>query len=188
MSSILGDCSLPIDEEQPARRAAPPPVWPAGSRGVLTAAILAIALLLAWTSHSAPSPVGEALLGVPDLVLDPNTAPRQVLGALPHAGPNLVQQFVAARDERPFASLDDARQRVRGLGSATLGHLAPYLRFESATQLGPAGPVVHGDKQAVAKPRSTRRKKVRPDSPISLLPRLAARFSESNSLPIQRHD
>ena len=43
-------------------------------------------------------PRTEESSSFPDLVLDPNTAPEQVLMALPHAGPTLVGHLVEARD------------------------------------------------------------------------------------------
>ena len=36
------------------------------------------------------------------LRLDPNTVPPEVLTALPHVGPSLVNRWVTAREERPF--------------------------------------------------------------------------------------
>ena len=60
-----------------------------------------------------------------ELRLDPNTVPPEVLTALPHVGASLVDRWIKAREERPFDSLEDARVRVRGLGAATLGQIAP---------------------------------------------------------------
>jgi competence protein ComEA len=67
---------------------------------------------------------------VPVLVVDPNSAPPEVLGALPHVGGALVKKIVEQREIRPFQSLADLRHRVRGLGPATLARLAPHLRIE----------------------------------------------------------
>jgi competence protein ComEA len=69
----------------------------------------------------------------PVLVLDPNSAPPEVLGALPHVGDALVKKIVEQREIRPFQSLSDLRRRVRGFGPATLARLAPHLR------IGPSG-------------------------------------------------
>jgi hypothetical protein len=73
------------------------------------------------------------------LKLDPNTAPPQVLGALPQVGSTLVRQLVLARQVQPFTSLEDFLGRVRGVGPATLGHIAPYLRLEPAIGAGRVG-------------------------------------------------
>lgn len=70
-----------------------------------------------------------AARAVPRLVVDPNTAPRPVLGALPKLGPALTGRIVAARNEQPFRSIDDLDGRVRGIGPATLEALRPYLRI-----------------------------------------------------------
>ena len=69
----------------------------------------------------------------PVLVLDPNSAPPEVLEALPHVGGALVKKIVEQREIRPFQSLGDLRHRVRGLGPATLARLCPHLR------IGPSG-------------------------------------------------
>src|SRR5947209_2601986 len=72
------------------------------------------------------TPAGPAA-PAPRLIVDPNSAPPQVLGALPKLGPALVGRIVAARDAAAFRSLDDLDDRVRGIGPATLASLRPYL-------------------------------------------------------------
>lgn len=67
----------------------------------------------------------------PTLVADPNTAPRQVLGALPKIGPALADRIVEARSERPFQSLDDLDRRVSRIGPATMDVLRPHLAIDS---------------------------------------------------------
>ena len=79
----------------------------------------------------APPPVGP-ISRVPTLQVDPNTAPPEVLGALPRIGPSLAGAIVAERRIAPFRSLDDVDRRVRRVGPATVGALRPYLRFEPA--------------------------------------------------------
>jgi competence protein ComEA len=74
----------------------------------------------------------------PVLVVDPNSAPPEVMGALPHVGAALVKKIVEQRETRPFQSLGDLRRRVRGLGPATLARLAPHLRIGPSAQPGPA--------------------------------------------------
>jgi competence protein ComEA len=76
----------------------------------------------------------------PVLVIDPNTAPPAVLGALPRLGPALVGRLVAARQVTPFRSLDDLDTRVQGIGPATLTALRPYLHIERSD---PAAQTVH---------------------------------------------
>ncbi|MEO6811742.1 MAG: helix-hairpin-helix domain-containing protein [Isosphaeraceae bacterium] len=63
-----------------------------------------------------------------ELVVDPNTAPPEVLAALPRLGPTLVGRIEEARSIAPFASLDDLDDRVQGIGPATIPILRPHLR------------------------------------------------------------
>lgn len=71
----------------------------------------------------------------PELVIDPSTAPAGVLEALPSLGPGLVSRMVAAREAGPFASTEDLRRRVRGLGPITLAKLRPFLRIKAADEI-----------------------------------------------------
>jgi competence protein ComEA len=64
------------------------------------------------------------------LVIDLNTAPPAVLMALPRLGPVLVDRIVKERQARPFRSLADFDDRVKGIGPVTVAALAPYARFE----------------------------------------------------------
>jgi DNA uptake protein ComE-like DNA-binding protein len=59
--------------------------------------------------------------------LDVNEAGVAELMRLPHIGAAIAQRIVAARNERPFASVDDLR-RVRGIGPKTLAGLRPHVR------------------------------------------------------------
>jgi competence protein ComEA len=68
----------------------------------------------------------------PRLVVDLNSAPPEVLQALPHLGPATVARIVEARRAAPFRSLDDLGRRVRGIGPATVGSLRPFLSVEPA--------------------------------------------------------
>lgn len=65
----------------------------------------------------------------PHLAVDPNTAPPQVLLALPRLGPARVAAIVEARKHGPLRSLDDLDRNVRGIGPITARGIAPYLRF-----------------------------------------------------------
>jgi competence protein ComEA len=71
---------------------------------------------------------------VPVLVIDPNTAPASVLEALPHVGPSLVKQLIEQRQRLPFESIEEMRQRVRGLGPVMMARLAPHLRIKPSSQ------------------------------------------------------
>jgi hypothetical protein len=157
--------------------------WPAGARGLLAGAVIAAALGLAFVSQSVPRSDAE-IVKAPDLLLDLNTAPAHVLETLPHVGRTLVRQVVAAREEHPLVSLDDAGSRVRGLGPVTLAQIAPYLRFEPTAQQRFAGSQSRFDDRPAATTRVTRRKTTRSRKPKSatLQPRLVSRSPEMGTL------
>ena len=128
MSSMPGASAQP---EVDARSGQAVVQWilPAGSRGLLAASVMGVAMGLACTSYSVPGSAGGAIVAAPDLLIDLNTAPPPVLETLPHVGQTLVRQLVAARELRPLASLEETASRVRGLGPTTAARLRPYLRF-----------------------------------------------------------
>jgi competence protein ComEA len=108
----------------------PSPVpWPIGVRGLLTVLCVSAALGLRSFDRGVGTGTGAACKVAPRLVVDPNTAPPEVLAALPHVGPSLVRKLVEQRELRPFASMEDMRRRVRGFGPVTLARLAPHLRI-----------------------------------------------------------
>jgi hypothetical protein len=74
---------------------------------------------------------------VPRLRLDPSTAPREVLGALPGVGPKMADAIVATRKRRPFDSAKDFDDRVPGVGPRTMESLRPNLRFPDDRDDGP---------------------------------------------------
>ena len=102
---------------------------PVRARAFLAVILLASGVVL----HMASDPMGtvstRSCRVVPVLVVDPNSAPPEVLESLPHVGPSLVRQLVEQRRIRPFTSTDDLRRRVRGLGPATMARLGPHLRI-----------------------------------------------------------
>jgi competence protein ComEA len=134
MSSTPGAGPPDGEVDDAPNRARVSPVWPVGQRVVLTAAVLAAALALVVAGRSADRAQGDAIESAIVLKLDPNSAPPQVLGALPHVGPSLVRKLALARQIRPLTSLEDVRRRVRGVGPATLAQIAPFLTFDSVTQ------------------------------------------------------
>jgi hypothetical protein len=124
----------PIESNPPLERRSSvvPWSWPAGARILLAS----LAMAVAWGLSSASRDVrrsSEPIAGPPELVLDPNTAPPQALAALPHIGPALASRLVEARTDRPFSSLDDLRDRVRGVGPVTLARIAPYLKVDGVS-------------------------------------------------------
>ena len=134
MSSNPGHCPDCMPAENLPRSAAVTWPWPVGAWGVLAGAVILAAMGLAVASLFDQPSSGEAVAVVPELTVDPNTAPARVLTALPRIGPTLVREWVAARNARPFSSLEDVQRRVRGLGPVTLAQIAPYLRFEPLSQ------------------------------------------------------
>jgi competence protein ComEA len=108
--------------------------WTLPARLLMAGLALALALALARaTPPGRPGPAGD-----PALVVDPNTAPPEVLLALPRLGPVLVGRIVAERERAPFRSLYDLDARVNGVGPATVAAVRPFLRF------GPDGPAGAG--------------------------------------------
>jgi competence protein ComEA len=134
--------------------------WSAGSRGALGAAAVATTVILAAASGNFGTGGNGPPLVAPELVLDPNTAPAQVLTALPTVGPALVRRMIAAREERPFDSLEDARRRVRGLGPAGLARIAPHLRLKAVTELGKRMLAATSGSRPPKKPRTSRSKTI----------------------------
>src|SRR5262249_56612457 len=92
-------------------QSAPPPVWNLGQRVFLTFAVLIAALTLALASPGVDTAPGDPTVAAPRLQLDPNTAPPEVLGALPQVGPTMVHYLIQARPVGPFTSLQDVRRR-----------------------------------------------------------------------------
>ncbi|WP_422929861.1 ComEA family DNA-binding protein [Singulisphaera sp. PoT] len=101
--------------------------WTSAVRGVLIV-LAASGTLALLTLAPRDEPPAELPSG---LVLDPNTARPEVLGALPKVGPALVARILEAREESPFRSVDELEGRVRGIGPATLETLRPYLRIDT---------------------------------------------------------
>jgi hypothetical protein len=113
--------------------------WPLGARRLLAILILIAAIAISSSGRgyqAEDSPRNP----VPDLILDVNTAPARVLGALPHIGPALVRKWTAAREQRPFESLDDLQARVKGLGPVGMARIAPHIRVENTPRESSTSP------------------------------------------------
>src|SRR4051794_23728745 len=112
MSSIastpLGQGSAPAAH---AERLFP---WPLSVRVLLIVVTMVGAVGLRTASLSAGHETRGPFRAPPVLAVDPNSAPPEVLGALPNVGGALVKKIVEQRAIRPFQSLGDLRRRVRG--------------------------------------------------------------------------
>jgi competence protein ComEA len=96
-----------------------------------TRALLAILALAGALGLAVSDPKGrESATAAPELVVDLNTAPAEVLASLPGLGPTLVARIIAARRQAPFRSLEDLDRRVRGIGPATTAALRPHLYID----------------------------------------------------------
>ncbi len=114
MSSMPGASAPPVLADAASAQGVVQWILPAGARHILAAAVMAVAVGLAYASDSVPGSSGRAIVPAPDLLIDLNTVPAPVLETLPHVGQTLVRQLVAARELRPLASLEDTISRVRG--------------------------------------------------------------------------
>jgi competence protein ComEA len=109
--------------------------WGANERKLLAFLAIVLAIGLSWRASSTIRPEADPL---PSLLLDANSAPLEVLIALPGLGPALAGRIVEAREVAPFRSLDDLDRRVKGIGPAKVSAIRPFLRFDPA----PASPPV----------------------------------------------
>jgi DNA uptake protein ComE-like DNA-binding protein len=132
------------------------------ARFVVAAAVAVAAVALGFFAGDSRDTRDAASTRLEELRLDPNTVPPEVLTALPHVGASLVDRWVKAREERPFRSLEDARARVRGLGVATLGQIAPYFEFPEAGRIDVAGATSQKTGLPAAKRRIARKQKSAP--------------------------
>ncbi len=166
--------------------------WPVGARGILAGAIILAAMAMVINRHDERSIAAGTFTVAPELVVDPNTVPSRVLTALPHFGPTLIREWVGARTGRPFSSPEDAQDRVRGLGPATLLQVAPYFRFTPSKQSEARQIASSGSEQPGGKPRLTRRKPARSKStrqlPVSSNSRLASDLATGATLSVARHE
>lgn len=105
---------------------------PRALRHALAFVLLAVAAISAGRrGPRSYSPLPELpATTAPPAVLDPNTATRDELEALPGIGPTLALRIVEGRSLRPYRRVDDLR-RVRGIGERTLARLRERLRVGS---------------------------------------------------------
>lgn len=105
---------------------------------LLSAFVVAVAIILLRNPVHVDDPMPSQSPRYDELVdrLDPNTADVATLSALPQLGPRRAKDIVDYRDRIHasdpsrivYAKLDDLL-RVKGVGSAMLQHLEPYLSF-----------------------------------------------------------
>jgi competence protein ComEA len=136
---MSSNANMPLDQASaPAAHAERLCLWPMSVRVLLIVVTMIGAVGLRMASLRLGCEPGGPFRAVPVLLVDPNSAPPEVLGALPHVGGALVKKIVEQREIRPFQSLGDLRHRVRGLGPATLARLAPHLRIGPSGQPNPS--------------------------------------------------
>jgi competence protein ComEA len=104
--------------------------WGSTERALLIALAVLFGCGLAWASSGCQR-VGP--IEPPALLVDANTAPIEVFGALPGLGPALSGRIVEARERSPFQSLDDLDRRVKGIGPAKAASIRPFLQFNPPT-------------------------------------------------------
>ena len=110
----------------------------APQRGVLAGLIVLASLaLLAQVGRrpalfADPPPAAAARAGEVRDTLDPNIAPAAQLAELPGIGPSKAEAIVAWRESAgatPAFRRPEDLARVRGIGPATVGKIAPFLHF-----------------------------------------------------------
>lgn len=100
-----------VDVDLPSPRAGAPPALPLARPAIR------------------PRPTADTVTGGAPPTLDLDTASEPEIDRLPRVGPALARRIVSHRDTfGPFGSLE-ALGRVRGIGPATLGRLAPLVTF-----------------------------------------------------------
>jgi len=107
--------------------------WSVGARALLSVLVLALGLTLRFAGQvGGVAPLSHRRIA-PMLVINPNTVPGTVLGALPHVGPALKGRILAERAASPFGSKAELGRRVKGLGPITMARLEPHLRLDPGT-------------------------------------------------------
>ena len=94
-------------------------------------------LVIACAAQAAAQAPGETASSNPGVV-NINTATVQQLSLLPGIGPTRAEAIIAARQRRPFRTVQELT-RVRGIGRSTFRKLQPYIRVNGDTTL--RGPI-----------------------------------------------
>lgn len=116
-------------------RPEPAPVYPLSRCATPGAHLEGGRLHLDCGRAARPLAAARLLLGLP---VELNSASEAELQTLPRIGPVLSRRIVEARRARAFCTLDDLT-RVRGIGLATLRHLAPLVSVERTAGCVAAG-------------------------------------------------
>ena len=76
-----------------------------------------------------PRDIGAVKRAQDPTKINVNTANHSTLMSLPRIGETLATRIIKARGEAPFSSVDDLRNRVRGIGAKSAETLAPLISF-----------------------------------------------------------
>lgn len=99
-------------------------------------------------------------LPLPARALDANTASQGELESIRGIGPAIAARIVAERDRGPYLDLDDLRDRVRGVGVASLRRMAE-AGLEVKRPPGMAGGVASSEPRGARAPARRARAWVR---------------------------
>jgi competence protein ComEA len=97
-----------------------------GEEGSSRSPVPAMSLRTAAPVFAAAPPVTRGPKPLPTSPINVNRASAVELQRLPGIGPALSKRIIEAREQRPFASVDELR-RVRGIGAKTLERIRPYV-------------------------------------------------------------
>ena len=106
------------------------------NRSLVVVAVLMGAMTLAGVAE-ANILEKEAAEARSEGVVNINTATAAQLALLPGVGPTRAEAIIAARERRPFRTVNELI-RVRGIGRATLRQLRPYVSVQGETTLNHA--------------------------------------------------
>ena len=115
-----------------------PKLYPLALGLLIAVGVFSLVLLQRPTNIAAPQlPEGDRAAEAA-VRLNPNTATRPQLMLLPQVGPSTADAIIAFREQADFSPafrrLSDLT-RVKGIGSATVEKLEPYLAFPDDKKL-----------------------------------------------------